>query len=114
MSGSADTRRWAHRPGDEYVLITANIVGSGPFRTEHYLNHAGPFATQPEAQRVGFRTLDRSDDFNIGALRKGRLVAILWMNEIVDDEPEIVGEIAAEIGLRPPPESGDSGEGNTP
>ena len=101
--GSApEPRVWAHQFGDEYVLITANIVGNPEigYRTSHYWNHAGPFATQPEAQRVGFRTLDRSDDFNIGAVRKGRLVAILWMDQIVDDEPALMNEIATEIGLR--------------
>jgi hypothetical protein len=93
------TRKWVHRNGDEYVLITANVVGSGPFRVEHYLNGAGPFASQPEAQRVGFRTLDRSDDFNIGAIRHGRLVAILWMDEIVDDDSDVVADIAREVGI---------------
>lgn len=93
-------RLWKHRQGDRYVLITANVVGNPErgFEIEHYLG-TGEFATIGEAKRAGLRHLDRSDDFNIGALRNGRLVAILWMNQIVDDEPEVVAEIAAELRI---------------
>lgn len=97
---NADTvRLWKHRRGDRYVLITANVVGNPErgFEIEHYLG-TGEFDTIGQAKRAGLRHLDRSDDFNIGAIRNGRLTAILWMGEIVDDEPEVVDGIADEIG----------------
>lgn len=98
---SAETvRLWKHRLGDQYILITACVVGNPErgFEIEHYLG-TGEFATIGQAKRAGLRDLQRSDDFNIGAIRSGRLAAILWMGEIVDDEPEVVDRIAEEIGL---------------
>jgi hypothetical protein len=96
---SKPTRYWAHRRGDTYVLITSNVVGN-----EHRLDIAyylapGRYASLSAAKKAGFRTLHRSDDFNMGVVRDGRLVAILWMNQIVDDEPDVVERIAEEVGL---------------
>lgn len=94
-------RRWKDQRGDTYVLITASINGgnSTPMTIDHYL-HPGVYPSILRARTAGFRDLDRSDDFNIGVVRDGQgLAAILWMDEIVDDDPAALAEIAAEIGL---------------
>lgn len=98
------TRRWKHRRGDRYELISASVVGNPErgYTIEHYLHSCPSLDSIAEAKSHGFACLDRSDDFNIGAIRDGRLVAILWMDEIVDDEFEVLDPIAVETGLGRP------------
>ena len=92
--------KWKHRKGDTYCLITASVIGGDttPMEIVHYWQGDG-FRSVAEAKRVGLADLYRSDDFNIGAIRNGRLAAILWMDEVVDDDPALMSEIAAEVGL---------------
>jgi hypothetical protein len=84
-------------PKQTYIVICAQIVGSGPFRTE-YSHDGKPFDSREAAIRHGF-TLGRSDDFNIGILRDGKLVSIDWMERTVDAVPELMQRVANEIGL---------------
>lgn len=48
------------------------------------------------AVREGLRTRG-SDDFQIGRLDRGRLTALMWMDEVVDDEPGVLAEVAAQV-----------------
>ncbi len=93
-------RRWEHKPGDRYVCIVRSIVGNetdGFHTTSDYYSPSQ--ATIVGAWRRGLRELDRSDDFNLGVIRNGQLIALLWQDEIVDDDPEEIAEIAEDCGL---------------
>ena len=92
-------RQWTHRKGDRYVHIVANAwMNESGYGITHVL-HRWEFPTAARAWNDGLRTLDRSDDFNTGVIRDDKLVAILWRYQIVDDDPEVIAEIADEIGL---------------
>lgn len=89
---------WTHRVGDEYVVIASIVVTSGDgFEFVHYVS-PHKFLTRAIAQKHGF-TLGRSDDFNIGVLRKGQLVAVLWMDEVVDDDPTEIADQAEAVRM---------------
>ena len=90
-------RKWQHRPGDEYIVIATSMVGTP--RSGYgfdYCVYPRRHLSRPEAQSYGF-TIGRSDDFNIGVLRREELVAVLWMDEIVDDEPDDIAEVASAV-----------------
>lgn len=90
-------RRWRHRGGDEYVLIVTRLEGPPPHYFEHYVPSGIRHASIAEAKREGFEHCG-CDDFNIAAVRRGRLEAVLWMDEVVDDTPEALAERAAAVG----------------
>lgn len=92
--------KWQHQPGDRYVCIAMWIVGNpeAGFHTERCY-YAPSQGSIEQAWRKGLRELDRSDDFNVGVIRDGKLVAILWQDEVVDDEPALMAEIAEQVGL---------------
>lgn len=81
---------WQHRDGDTYVVICTSIVGNpeAGYDSVHDV-HPKRWARREQAERFGF-TLGRSDDFNIGAIRNGKLAAILWMGEVVDDGADVL------------------------
>jgi hypothetical protein len=94
---STTVHEWHHRTGDEYqaVILSAwmNESDSGIwYRT------TGQVGTFSEAVSRGFADAE-SDDFQIAVLRKGRLAAMLWMLEVVDDEPGHLAEVATQTGL---------------
>lgn len=92
-------RVWQHHDGDHYGVIVRRIVGSlDHFEHESTLAGGDTWDRLGDAISVGFDHVE-SDDFNIGAFRDGRLVALLWMNEIVDDEPGVLLKIEREAGL---------------
>lgn len=98
---SAERRLWdQHQPGDRYILITCTINtdvnGDWVFDYVAFTPHQGSLE---QAWRKGLRELDRSDDFNIGVLRDKELIALLWHNEIVDDAPDVIADIAKACGL---------------
>lgn len=99
MPGETLNAKWSHRRGDRYVVICTSVVGSpqSGYRVEHYRPPGEP-TTRAAAKRRGF-ALGRADDFNLGAIRDGRLVAVLWMDEVTDDDPGLLAEIAMEVGL---------------
>lgn len=95
LDGEFPKGKWKHQPGDLYRLVVSRIVGGpergyGQSHDVHELAHA----TRQEAVRQGFRETD-SDDFNVGVWRKGRLVAILWMQYVVDDEPDVLAGVTS-------------------
>ena len=90
---------WRHRDGDRYIHIMANAWMNESGYGIHHTARSWEFATAAQAWRDGLRTLNRSDDFNTGVLRGGKLVAILWNQEVVDADPDVVGAIANEVGI---------------
>jgi len=89
---------WHHQPEDEYVVITTRVEGGEKeFRLVRYSDRER-FPTIKQAKSHGFDTQE-TDDFNIGALRDAKLAAVLWMDEITDDNPEIMQKVALETGL---------------
>lgn len=90
--------RWVHQPGDRYQVIFTELVGNWELaRWLVGFEHESISA----ATKLGFRERG-SDDFNIGAIRDGRLAAVLWMDEIVDDGIDVLDEVAVATGLGRP------------
>jgi hypothetical protein len=95
---------WHHKPEDEYVVITNHVISISTtepqmrgFRIVRACDHEC-FPTLKEAKSHGF-DIQGSDDFNIGAMRNGMLAAILWMDEITDDDPTLMQQVALETEL---------------
>lgn len=94
---------WEHQAGDRYVILAGSIVGNEVYGFETWWEPYYPAQGSVDAAIVkGLATFDH-DDFGIGVLRQTRdgqkLVARLWMHEIVDDDPLVVAEIAEKAGL---------------
>lgn len=81
---------------DFYFCIATSAVGNpeAGYGWDHRVD-SKPFTSPRAAWNYGLKTLDRSDDFNVGVLRDGRWVATLWGPdaEVVDDEPEALTDI---------------------
>lgn len=89
--------KWQHRLGDRYVVIFANVVTVGDdFEIVYRKPHPGGFPTLELAIGEGFE-YDRSDDFNIGVIRAGRLAAKLWMDEVIEEPQKTLDEILEAI-----------------
>lgn len=58
------------------------------------------FDRREDAITRGFRNRG-SDDFNVGVLDSatGRLIALDWMEERVDDDPAVLAEVNEALGL---------------
>ena len=89
--------RWETKPGDRFM----------PFATRAWMNEDGygfryfvleQPSTLARAIKRGFEQ-EGSDDFSIAVIRDGAMVARLWMEEIVDEDPSDLAEIAAALGL---------------
>lgn len=88
--------KWKHREGDEYrVAIGHAWMNEQGFGVDYDVAPAR--ATHRAAVSEGFR-LAESDDFNVWVIRKGELVASLWMDEVVDDGPEALDEMRRYLG----------------
>lgn len=90
-----------------WIVITGSVTGDDRhgFGTE-YTSYLREFSHKSDAVRHGF-TLGRSDDFNLGFVRGGRLESMWWMDERVYQDakhlkevPERLAEISREIGLK--------------
>ena len=84
---------------DAYVTIIGHAVGNDRdgFRVAcHWDGHT--FADKEAAITNGFKSIG-CDDFNVGVVRKGRLVSIWWMDRQIDELPGKLEMIGREIGL---------------
>lgn len=88
---------WEVLPGDRFL----------PFQTSAWMNeHDCGFhysvleqaTSLPRAIKRGLAT-NGSDDFNIGVIRDGRMVAILWMERELNEEAEVIHRIGHELGV---------------
>lgn len=81
----------------QYIVLAASVVGSGPFTTEYSFD-GQKFNDRQSAISHGL-TIGRSDDFNIGVLRDGKLISLDWMDRTVDADPAELEIIAKSAGL---------------
>lgn len=80
------------------IVASAYCSPGGPAGIS-YSSDLREFETRKQAVAYGFNTLNRSDDFNIGEIRDGRLVALWWMDRPLDKGVDGLETIASEIGL---------------
>lgn len=97
LTMSAEPREWKHRTGDRYIAASAHIIGT-PAKYETVYHDHGTFDRLSRAISAGFRAI-QCDDFNVGVVRGGKLVARLWMREVVDEEPDELAGMAGWLGL---------------
>jgi hypothetical protein len=82
----------------QYIVLVGRVVGSGPFQTEYSFD-GEKFDKVRAAIHWGFRQCG-SDDFNIGVLKRGKLVSLDWMDaHNVETDPEELKKIAEQIQL---------------
>lgn len=97
MSEQAQRERWDVQPGDRFVPYATTAWMNEHDYGFHY--HVLEQATSlPRAIKRGLAQRG-SDDFNIAVLRDGRMVASLWMEEVVDDDPATIDGIADALGV---------------
>jgi hypothetical protein len=82
-----------------WIVITGTITGN-PERgyVTEYASDLREFSHKSEAVDHGF-TLSRSDDFNLGFVRNGRLESLWWMDKRRGEDAEALARIGREIGL---------------
>lgn len=98
MSDQRPIRKWKKRSADRYRAVFGDFQGNPTHGYTHEYWWLGDLReTWSEATRDGFRAQD-SDDFNIGVVRSGQLVALLWMDEVVDDEEAVMAQVVASAG----------------
>jgi hypothetical protein len=97
---TSDNQIWKHRSGDAYVLLVSRINGNpeSGYTTDTYVPSGVRHESKAVAIREGFIHCG-CDDFNVGVIRGGRLAAVLWMDEVVDDEPSEIADRAAALGV---------------
>ncbi len=84
----------------QYIVLCGQVVGGGERPFEIVYGFDGErFKDRSDAIAHGLRERG-SDDFNIGVVKRGRLVSLDWMNKPVDTEPEVLNPIAEQICLR--------------
>jgi hypothetical protein len=82
-----------------WIVITGSAVGDpGSGYGTEYTSDLRKFGRKSEAVSHGF-TLGRSDDFNLGFVRGGRLESMWWMDKRVRNDAETLARIGREIGL---------------
>jgi hypothetical protein len=90
---------WVFRDGDRYLPLLREMVGSPDGRYRTYCVGSGSVTDRfGDAVSEGFM-LRESDDFNVGVVRDAHLIALLWMTDVVDDDPDLLARIANEIAL---------------
>ena len=99
MSGDTEERHWEHRKGDQYRAAAGQFVGNpeSGYSCEYQIaSQAHP--NLGYAISGGFDMVE-CDDFNVVAIRDGKVAAILWMTEIIDEEPEVLRAMADRLGI---------------
>lgn len=105
-NGTEARPNWRHRKGDQYVVLFGDWITVGTYGQPDYdmvqcwawLANQRVFNARHNAARAGIQW-QGSDDFNIGVLRGGKLVALLWMEEVVDDDPDLMAQIQEDAAL---------------
>jgi hypothetical protein len=84
---------------ETYAVIIGSVVGNDRdgFRVTHHWDGLR-YPTKALAVKHGFK-LGVSDDFNIGAVRDGKLVSLWWMDKQINEDAATLAEIGQECGL---------------
>ena len=83
----------------QYIVLCGQVVGGADKPFEIVYGFDGErFADRKAAIRHGLK-IRESDDFNIGVLKRGKIVSVDWMEEPVDTDPALLAEISQQIGL---------------
>jgi len=90
---------WKHRNGDRYVAVFGDWWGNPEQGYHHEWSLLGGYDTHAGAKRTGLRE-QGSDDFNIAVVRDHKVVATLWMDEVVDDDPVELAPLQAVLSGR--------------
>lgn len=90
--------KWQHRDGDRYLPIRLRIWLNETGHGTWYTVLDGASRQHERAIRRGLAA-EGTDDFQIGVLRGDRLVAMLWMHDLVDDDAATLAEVAEQIGV---------------
>lgn len=91
----SETRsKWRHHKDDRYVPVFGDFFGNPTSGYHHEWSLLGGYnGTLSQAMRAGFKA-QGSDDFNIAVVRGNRqVVALLWMDEDMDEEAYVLREI---------------------
>jgi hypothetical protein len=84
---------------DTYITIIGSVVGDPQAGYRTVYNWDGTaFPAKSGAIDNGFAA-GRSDDFNVGIVRDGKLLSLWWMDKQFAHDPETIAAIAHEIGL---------------
>lgn len=83
---------------EKFIVVCQSVVGNGEGFTIDYSWYGGVFDSRQEAIKEGY-VIRGSDDFNIAVLDGDRMASFDWMDEVVDDDPSVLSEIAKAIGL---------------
>lgn len=83
----------------EYVVLCPQVIGSSTtgFNVEYNWDDVR-LPTYLRAKKHGFKVRG-SDDFNIGVLLGGKLVALQWMDKQIETTADELAEIIDQIGL---------------
>lgn len=90
MAGYTEGERWKHKRGDRYAAVRSYPQGNP--EQGYYFSRwwdSSELPTLTEAKREGFEAAD-SEDFNVLAIRGGAIVAVLWMDEIIDTDVDVL------------------------
>lgn len=82
----------SNHPKMQFIVLCGQVVGSDPFTVEYGFD-GERFDHRDAAIRHGFKK-GRSDDFNIGVLRDGKLVSLDWMENTVDADPSTLAHVS--------------------
>ena len=90
MDDCIEGELWKHKRGDRYAAVRSYPQGN-PEQGYHFSHwwDSAELPTLAAAKREGFKAAD-SDDFNILAIRGGVIAAVLWMNEIIDTDADVL------------------------
>lgn len=82
-----------------WIVIIGSAVGNPEdgYRVAHDWDRR-TFGHKSAAVGHGFQ-LGRSDDFNLGFIRNGRLESLWWMDHKLSEDEATLAEIGREIGL---------------
>ena len=89
--------KWVHRRGERYVPVFGDWYGNPTDGYRHKWSCLGEaFPTRAMAQSYGL-SAQGSDDFNIAVVRDEKVVALLWMDEVIDEEQDVLDRLTLAV-----------------
>jgi hypothetical protein len=82
-----------------YQAIASHVIGSAKYGFSIERVPLGESHTVKDAAIAdGFR-LCGSDDFNVVVIERDRVIAVYWMDNLLNEPPDLLAEIGYQIGL---------------